>query len=280
MEIDHKLRVFALLSSLLFLGACGQTDFVVNQPEDFWTQERQTTFVRGFKDAFKAQGRDWILHVHFHGRDWGVLRKMETQIELPQRVSHHLRLDEVQLKPEESALAIESDFQDTSILMSLIYRYSSAKKAARAIARLFRCENGASPTLHRTYLLGSAASHGVDELEEFSRLIHKSCGRKIDFALLGDAIGQPGPFPKTGFYGLDAGGHCLHFYQRQFGNLIQGAPLENCINVKVERVAHFGKEGLVRYPDRWAKRLLASLDLTRLPESLYRFLGTPDPEFN
>ena len=255
-------KLCALVSSILLTAACGQADFEVEKPEDFWTPERIKESSEQIKSVFRSKKFERVIHIHFKGQDFGAFRDFETKVDF-HTANKKLPFSKEKLPEKAAALEIITDFDDVSVLLSLIYRHASAKRAQLAFSELFECKEGQSALLQKTFVLGSGASHGAHELDYFGRSLKTQCGKGLDFVILADAIGQPGPFPLGKFEGLDAGGSCIQFYQRVFPELIQGAAVDHCINVKVHKARHFGPQGLTRYPEGWARLLLRSLNLQR-----------------
>jgi len=244
----------------LSLTACGQPDVEVEKPEDFWTAERIKVSTDEIRQSFRSKKFERVVHIHFNGQDFGAFRDFETSVDFHTQ-GKKLPFAKEKISEKAAALKIITDFDDVSVLFSLIYRHASAKRAQLAFTELFECKDGKSELLARTFVLGSGASHGADELDFFGQHLKEECGKGLDFAILSDAIGQPGPFPLFKFHGLSEGGSCLQFYQRAFPQLIQGAPVEGCTNVKVQKAYHFGEGGMTRYPEAWAQLLLRSLRL-------------------
>jgi len=260
--------VFPVL--LVLFSSCGSADYEVETPEAFWTADRVNESKNQILKVFRSKKFERVIHVHFNGQDFGAFRDLETKVDLHAKKKSPPFARE-KLPEKAAALEIVDDFDDVSVLFSLIYRHASAKKALLAFSEIFECQSGESSLLNKTLVLGSGASHGAHELDYFGRALKEQCGKALDFVILADAIGQPGPFPLFKFSSLEPGAHCLQFYQRAFPQLIQGAPVENCINVRVQKAHHFGPGGLTRYPEGWVHLLLRSLNLQEVDIGLISF---------
>jgi hypothetical protein len=223
---------------LAALWGCGQSDYSTNNLGDFlYDHERE--IVSHIQAHFDTSTYEQLIHIDFRPNDFGYLASAENRQDFTihgpgyeiQAVGPFAR---VQLPEAAAALDLKTRFLDERIIASLQFRHSSQEKAVEAFKYLFGCEGGRSfrHKLEKTFILGSAGSHGVEALETFSRALKRVCGRQIDYAILGDAISKPGPFPKTLFRAVEENGGCIHFYQRQ--DLLAGAPIEQCINIKVE----------------------------------------------
>ncbi len=269
-EVRRIHSVGFILLWALALAACGQPDVEVEKPEDFWTAERIKASTDEIRQVFRSKKFERVVHIHFNGQDFGAFRDFETSVDFHTQ-GKKLPFAKDKISEKAAALKIITDFDDVSVLFSLIYRHASAKKAQIAFTELFECRDGKSELLAKTFVLGSGASHGAHELDYFGQKLKKDCGKGVDFAILSDAIGQPGPFPLFHFNGLSEGGNCLQFYQRTFPQLIQGAPVQGCTNVKVQKAYHFGEGGMTRYPEAWAHLLLRSLRLQQTDIDLALF---------
>jgi len=227
-----------VLPLALSLSACGESDFSTDDLGSFLF-DYEPQLLNHIEETYRSAGYKQIIHVDFRPNDFGYLGGYETEQNFSKETpvgtlrGRGLFANET-LPVDAAAIHLRTSFADPRILASLQYRHTSADRAVLAFQSLFDCRGGFSRRNHfqQTFVLGSAGSHGVDELEEFSLRLQEVCGRKIDFAVLGDAIGKPGPFPKTSFSHLKKEGSCVHFYQRN--DLLAGAPMQNCVNVKLE----------------------------------------------
>lgn len=244
---------------------CGSADQVLENKEDFW-RDHHEHLIRELARYQTNHQQKWVIHVHFKGNDFGVYSDMETKVNFEDatrlevlRASYDSEAppSPIALTAEEAALEIENNFEDRNILASFVYRHTSQWRALNTFKQLFNCKSGKSPTIRQTLVVGSGGSHGAHELDIFGRQLQEACGKKLDIAILGDGILQPGPFPKTSFSGLAADGLCLHFYQRSSHQFLRGVPIEGCYNFKVKDAPHFGPEGLSRYPYKFVKGLLS-----------------------
>ena len=266
-----------VLPLALSLSACGESDFSTDDVGSFLFDYEPQLLIH-IEDIYRNSGSQYIIHVDFRPNDFGYMARYETQRSFSRdstiaALKGRGPFAEETLPAEASALHLRTNFADPRILAALGYRHTSADRAVLAFQSLFDCRGGLSRRnkLHQTFILGSAGSHGVDELERFSAKLGRVCGRKVDFAILGDAIGKPGPFPKNSFSHLHREGSCVHFYQRN--DLLAGAPMQNCVNVKLNsgsshssvaelglKVSSFLLERLEFHDRYWVLRSLGTLN--------------------
>jgi len=223
---------------LAALWGCGQSDYSTNNLGDF-LYDHEKDIISHIQAHFDTSTYEQLIHIDFRPNDFGYLASSENRQDFTIvgpgfEVKAMGPFAREALPQDAASLDLKTRFLEPKIMASLQYRHSSQDKAVEAFKYLFRCEGGRSyrHKLNKTFILGSAGSHGVEALESFSRALNRVCGRQIDYAILGDAISKPGPFPKTLFRAIEENGGCIHFYQRQ--DLLAGAPIEQCVNIKVE----------------------------------------------
>ena len=261
----------AFLGAAAFaLAGCGDANHSTEDVGDFF-YDHERDFLSWIQRDFDSARYEQIIHIDFRPNDFGYLADSEDDSEFTKNtpvgiLRGHGPFAQETLPETASALKLRTLFPDQRVIASLQYRHSSADKAAEAFKHLFGCRNGTSQThgLTRTFILGSAGSHGADEIENFSSRLFRACGRKLDFVILGDAISKPGPFPKTSFRYLEREGACLNFYQRK--DLLAGLPIDHCINVKVE--SRLGHAATAELGLKVATFILDRLDTTKEQWSL------------
>lgn len=275
---------------LAVLWGCGQSDYSTKNLGDF-LYDHEKDIVSHIQAHFDTSTYQQIIHIDFKPNDFGYLSSSENRQDFTLtgpgfeiRGAGPFALES--LPEQAAALDLKTRFVEPRVIASLEYRHSSQEKAMEAFKYLFGCEGGESTKQHldKTFILGSAGSHGVDALEWFSRSLQKHCGRSLDYAILGDAISKPGPFPKSRFFALEKNGGCIHFYQRQ--DLLAGVPIEECVNIKIESetthastaeigrsVAEFILARLQIEQDRWSLQKLSLVSTFDLISYAHYFDG-------
>lgn len=257
-------NISIICSSIIFFG-CGEGVPSFPTPEIFWHSNQTTTGVF-IRDYFRSHSYQKVVHIHFAGNDLGQYQSFERDPTWIDSAPFERALQEKGFTYPEAArdfyrgsLGIFTGYASQKVLFTALYRHHAFVRAAEAFSKLFECEDHQSARLKKILLIGSGGSHGADALDRFSQALGKSCGKKIDFALIGDAIQQPGPFPKEMFSNLAPGGACIHFYQTRLNQFVHGGRIEECFNIHISESPHSGPHGLSQAPTRFLMNHLDEL---------------------
>jgi hypothetical protein len=226
------MRVCVLLVLGLAVAACGRADYETNQFSAFYVQN-EAELLSAIQDEYNKGKFSRLVHFHFEPNDFGGLKSSEV-VRSAEGKTRPAVLQWLSALPKEAAAyKIHTAFPAKEVWAQFSYRHASVKRALKAAKALLACEKGRSQ--HSDFfVLGSGGSHGAWALKEFSNGLKRECGRRINFAILADAISQPGPFPMPRMSGIDQAYTCIHVYQRNPSEILKGQAMENCINVEVK----------------------------------------------